>query len=152
MKNYDMRVLSHSRNANVVAEALSISPINSVSYGKNETKELVHDLHKQVHLGVHLVDSEDYGVLRHNGSKSSLMSDINAKQDRYMTLIELNKVVSERAIENFSRGRRWNASLSRSLICSLGQLAQGYNMCETHISRHSTHPKSMKMYHDLRKV
>ena len=46
LKDYDMSVLYHPGNANVVADALSRLSMNSVSHIENEKKELVKDVHR----------------------------------------------------------------------------------------------------------
>ncbi|WMV13996.1 hypothetical protein MTR67_007381 [Solanum verrucosum] len=56
LKNYDMNVLYHPSNANVVAGALSRIFMGSVAHVKEERKELPKDIHRIAHLGVCLMN------------------------------------------------------------------------------------------------
>ncbi|WMV18548.1 hypothetical protein MTR67_011933 [Solanum verrucosum] len=80
LKEYDMSVLYHPGKANFVAVALSRLSMGSVSHIDDDKKELVQEVHRLTHLGVQLVDSTKSGVVIHNGSKSSFMSDVKATQ------------------------------------------------------------------------
>ncbi|WMV33342.1 hypothetical protein MTR67_026727 [Solanum verrucosum] len=62
-----------------------------VSHIEDGRKELVRDVHRLAQLGVRLVHSTKVGVLVHNGSKSSFLADVKAKQGIDLTLVELNK-------------------------------------------------------------
>ena len=101
LKDYDMSVLYHPGKANVVADALSRLSMNSVSHMEDEKKELVKDVHRLARLGVRLVDSSDGSVTIQNGSESSLMEDVKAKQDMDPSLDELKKCVETKMIESF---------------------------------------------------
>ena len=46
LKNYDMNVHYHPGKVNVVADALSRMSMGSTSFIRDETKELVKDLHR----------------------------------------------------------------------------------------------------------
>ncbi|WMV45391.1 hypothetical protein MTR67_038776 [Solanum verrucosum] len=78
--------------------------VNSVAHIKDEKKELVCDLHIIARLRVHLVDSEDGGIIFQNGSKSSQMMDLKAKQGDESTLVELKKMFLEKAIKTLELG------------------------------------------------
>src|SRR5688572_23431403 len=117
LKDYDMSILYHPRKANVVADALSRLSMNSVSHIEDEKKQLVREVHRLARLGVRLVDSSDGGMVVQNGSESSLMMDVNAKQDMDPSLVDLKKYVETKVIESFSRGR-WCFEISRSFMCS----------------------------------
>ncbi|WMV45678.1 hypothetical protein MTR67_039063 [Solanum verrucosum] len=61
----------------------------------------VRDVHRLAQLGVQLVDSTKGGVMVHDGSKSSFVSDMKANQDLDPTLVELKEAVLEKSIEVF---------------------------------------------------
>src|SRR5688572_18795073 len=104
LKDYDMSVLYHPGKANVVADALSRLSMNSVTHVEEEKKELIRDVHRLARLGVRLVDSSDGSVTIQNGSESSLMEDVKAKQDMDPSLVELKKSVETKVIDSFSKG------------------------------------------------
>ena len=104
LKDYDMSVLYHPGKANVVADALSHLSMNIVSHVKEEKKELVKDVHRLARLGVRLVDSSDGSVSIQNGSETSLMKDVKAKQDVDPSFVDLKKFVEAKVIESFSKG------------------------------------------------
>src|SRR5688572_32686051 len=99
-----MSVLYHPGKVNVVGDALSRLSMNSVSHVEDEKKELVREVHRLARLGVRLVDSSDGGVVVLNGSESSLMMDVKAKQDMYPSFVKLKKSVETKVIEAFSKG------------------------------------------------
>lgn len=66
--------------ANIVVDSLSSLSIVSVSYIENEEKQLVCDVHRLSHLGVHLIDLNDGGVVVQNRSESSPESDVKGKK------------------------------------------------------------------------
>ncbi|WMV08732.1 hypothetical protein MTR67_002117 [Solanum verrucosum] len=90
--------------ANLVAASLSRLSMGSVSHIDDDKKELVRDVHRLARLGVQLVDSTKGGVMVHNGSKSSLVSDVKAKKCLDPTLVELKEVVLKKSVEAFSQG------------------------------------------------
>ncbi|WMV37764.1 hypothetical protein MTR67_031149 [Solanum verrucosum] len=67
LKDYDMSVIYHPSHTNVVADVLSQLSIGSVAHVEDDKKKLVHDVHRLVGLCVRLVDSNDCGVVVHNG-------------------------------------------------------------------------------------
>ncbi|WMV29771.1 hypothetical protein MTR67_023156 [Solanum verrucosum] len=86
-----MSVLYHPDKANVVADALSRLSMGSVAHVDDERKELVRDVHRLARLGVQLVDSTKGGIMFHNGSESSFVADVKAKQCLDLTLVELKE-------------------------------------------------------------
>ncbi|WMV29614.1 hypothetical protein MTR67_022999 [Solanum verrucosum] len=82
--------------ANVVVDALGRLSMGSVAHVENGKKELVQDLHRLSRLGVCLVDSNESGVIVQNGSESSLVSDVKAKQDLNLVWMDLKKSVSKK--------------------------------------------------------
>ena len=57
MKDYDMSVHNHPRNANVVANSLTRLSMGSTTHIDDGKKELGKDVHRLVRLGVLLMDS-----------------------------------------------------------------------------------------------
>ncbi|WMV37347.1 hypothetical protein MTR67_030732 [Solanum verrucosum] len=98
-----MSVLYHPSKGNVVADALSQLSMGSVAHDKDAKKELVHDVGRLAQLGVHLVGSNEGGIVLHNDSESSFVSDVKAKQDLDPTLVELKKSILEKSNEAFSQ-------------------------------------------------
>ncbi|WMV41643.1 hypothetical protein MTR67_035028 [Solanum verrucosum] len=71
LKDYDISFLYHPGKANLVEATLSRLLMGSVSLVE-KYKELVRDVHRFAWLGVHLVYSNEGGVVIHNSSESSL--------------------------------------------------------------------------------
>ena len=99
LKDYDMSVLYHPGKANVVADALSRLSMRSTSHIEDSKKELVRDVHRLAHLGVHLVDTNDGKVLVQKGSQSSFVNDVKAKQDLDPKLVELKSWLLKRTLK-----------------------------------------------------
>ena len=68
-----MSVHYHPGKDNVVADALSLLSMGSVSHIDNEKKELLKKVHKFAMLGVWLVDTPFGGVLVHSCFESSFV-------------------------------------------------------------------------------
>ncbi|WMV18889.1 hypothetical protein MTR67_012274 [Solanum verrucosum] len=98
-----LSVLYHPDKANVVADTLSQLSMGSVSDVEEDKKELVRDVHRLSRLGVQLMDSTKGGVMVHNGSESSFVNDVKAKQCLDLTLVELKEVVLKKSVEAFSQ-------------------------------------------------
>ena len=103
LKDYDMSVLYHPKKANVVADALSRLSMGSVVHFEDCKNELVRDVHRLAQLGVRLVDCNKGGVVVHNDSKLSFVSDVKAKQGLDPTLVELKELVLKKFVETFSQ-------------------------------------------------
>ncbi|XP_049384520.1 uncharacterized protein LOC125848627 [Solanum stenotomum] len=67
-------------------------------------KELARDMHRLARLGVRLVDSDKGGVMVCNGSESSFVNDVKAKQCIDLTLVELKEAVLKKSVEAFFQG------------------------------------------------
>ncbi|WMV46729.1 hypothetical protein MTR67_040114 [Solanum verrucosum] len=97
-----MSVIYYPTKANVVADTLSRLSMGGVSYIEDGKKDLVRDVHRLTRLCVCLIDSNEGGVIVPNGSESSLIYDVKAKQDLDPVLVELKKSVFKKEIEAFS--------------------------------------------------
>ncbi|WMV30450.1 hypothetical protein MTR67_023835 [Solanum verrucosum] len=98
LKNYDMNVLYHPGKGNVVADALSQLSMGSIAHVEEDKKELVCDVYRVARLGFRLVDSTKYGVMVHNGSGSSFVSEVKAKQGLDPVLIDLKEAVLKKSV------------------------------------------------------
>ena len=152
LKDYDMSVLYHPDQANLVADALSRLSMRSVSHIDDDKKELAKDVHWLARFGVQLVDSTKGGVIVHNGSKSSFVSDLKAKQCLDLTLVELKEAVLKKFVEAFSQGGdgvlRYQGCLCVPNVDDLREQI----LSEAHSSWYSIHPGATKMYRDLREI
>ena len=152
LKDYDMSVHYHPGKANVVANALSILPMGSVTHVEEERKELARDVHRLARLGVRLMGISDGGVTVQNGAESSLVVEVKEKQDNDPILLELKGAVHNQRVEVFSQGGdgvlRYQGRLC---VPDVGELRQ-HILTEAHNSRYSIHPGATKMYRDLREV
>ena len=99
-----MSVHYHPGKANVVADALSILSMGSVSHVEEKIKELVKDVHRLAHLGFRLMSISDNGVTVQNGAESSLVVEVKKKQDSDPILLQLKGVVNNQRVEVFSQG------------------------------------------------
>ncbi|WMV37422.1 hypothetical protein MTR67_030807 [Solanum verrucosum] len=80
LKDYDMSILYHPENK----------------------KELVRNIHRLDQFDIQLVDSNKGGVMVHNGSGSSFVADVKAKQGIDPTLVALKEAVLKKSVEAFS--------------------------------------------------
>ncbi|WMV46420.1 hypothetical protein MTR67_039805 [Solanum verrucosum] len=128
-----MSVLYQPSRANVVADALSRLSIGSVAHLEED----------EIDLAI---------VIAHNGSDSSFMSEVKAKQGLGPILVELMEAVLKESIETFFQGRdgvlRYQG---RFCVPNVDDLRDQI-LSEAHSSQYSIHPESTKMYHDLREV
>ncbi|WMV37778.1 hypothetical protein MTR67_031163 [Solanum verrucosum] len=145
LKDYDMSVLYNPGKANVVPDALSRLSMVSGAYIDKEKKELVRDIHRLAWLGVQLVDSTKGGVMVHNGSESSFVADVKAKQGLDTILVELKDVVLKKSVEAFSQGGdgvlRYQGRLCVPNVDDLREQI----LTEAHSSQYSIHPGATKM-------
>ncbi|WMV37367.1 hypothetical protein MTR67_030752 [Solanum verrucosum] len=99
LKDRQLHVKFDNNKANVVSNALSRLSMSSVAHFEDCKKTLFCYVHRLARLGICLVDSEDGGIIVQNGSKSSLISDVKAKQYLDPTMVKLKKEVSKKLIK-----------------------------------------------------
>ena len=126
--------------------------MGSVAHVEEERKELVKDVHSLASLGVQLRRISDSGVTVQNRAKSSLVVEVNEKQESDPILLELKGAINNERVEVFSQGGdgvlRYQGRLC---VPDVGELRQ-HILAEAHKSRYSIHPGATKMYRELREV
>ncbi|XP_025888838.1 uncharacterized protein [Solanum lycopersicum] len=103
LNDYDISILHHSYKANVGVDTLSRLSKGSTANIEEERKELSKDVHRLKHLGVHLYDSNEVGVVGMNGAESSLVSEVKEKQDQDPILLELKANVYKKKVMAFEQ-------------------------------------------------
>ncbi|WMV29602.1 hypothetical protein MTR67_022987 [Solanum verrucosum] len=88
---------SHHLCFKAIEGDLSRSSMGSVAHVEDDKKELVRDVHRLTQLGGHLVDSNEGGVIVHNGSKSSFVSYVKAKQYNNLVQVDFEEVNFEKS-------------------------------------------------------
>ena len=93
LKDDNIDILYHPSKANVVADALSRKIISS-TYGKSmERQGMTKDLCQLVNLGVHLLESQNEGVIVQNAVECSLVVEVKEKQYTDPILLQLKENV-----------------------------------------------------------
>ena len=88
LKDYDISVHYHPGKANVVADALSRLSMGSVAHVEQKIKELVKNVHRLTRLGVRLMSISESGVTVQHRVESSLVVEVNKKQDSDSILVD----------------------------------------------------------------
>jgi len=147
-----IRNLYHPRKANVVTDALCRLSMDNVAHINDDKKEIIRDVHCLAHLGVRLMESTKGCVMVHNGSESSFVSDVKAKQYLHPTLVGLKETVLKKSIESFSLGED-GVFRYQGLLCvpNVDYLREQI-LAEAHSSRYSIHPRATNMYRNLWEV
>lgn len=99
-----MSVHYHFGKANIMADTLSRVSMGSHAHVDGSGKEVAREVHRLARLGVRLVKVGNGGVVVVDGSKSSLVDEVKAKQDLDLSLLELTALVSGEKVEVFSQG------------------------------------------------
>ena len=73
LKDYNMSVLDHPDQANMVLDALGLMSMGSRSYRKDDRKDLVNDVHSLACLGGRLEYYPNGGFIVHRKSESSFV-------------------------------------------------------------------------------
>ena len=135
-----------------MTDALSRLSMGSVAHVEEKRKELVKDFYRLARLGFRLMSISDSGVTVQNRAKSSLVVEVNEKQESDPILLELKGAINNERVEVFSQGGdgvlRYQGRLC---VPDVGELWQ-HILAEAHNSRYSIHPGATKMYRDLPKV
>lgn len=74
-----MIVVHHLGKVNMVADSLKLLSIKSFAHIEDYKKQLLGDVYMLARLGILLIDSSDGGVVVHNRSQSSFVSNLKAK-------------------------------------------------------------------------
>ena len=78
--------------------------MGSVAHVEEERNKLVKDVHKLARLGVRLMSISDNVVIVQNGAESSLVVEVNERQDSDPILLELKGAIHNQRVEVFSQG------------------------------------------------
>ena len=128
-----------------MADALSRLSMGSVAHVEQKIKELVKNVHRLTRLGVRLMSISDSGVTVQDVEESSLVIEVNEKQDNEPILLELKSLVHNQRVEVFSQGGdgvlRYKGRLC---VPNVGELRQ-HILAEAHNSRYSIHLGNTKM-------
>ena len=147
-----MSVHDHLGKANVLANSLSRLSMGTVADVQEEKKELVKDVNRLAHLGVHLMIISYNGVTLDNGEESCFVVDVKENQDSEPILLELKGAVHNQRVEVLSQGEdgvlRYKGRLC---VPYVGELSK-HILEEYHNSMYYIHPWATKMYRDLREV
>ena len=104
LKHYDISVLYHPSETNVVVDALIRMTMGCVSNVEEGKKNIVKDVHLLFRLGVRLEDSPNGGFMVNYNSESSLVVEVKSKKHLVPLLMELKKSVLIKFNESFSQG------------------------------------------------
>ncbi|XP_069150847.1 uncharacterized protein [Solanum lycopersicum] len=147
-----MSVHYHTGKVNVVADAFSRLYMGSVAHVKEETKDIVKNVHRLARVGVRLMSISDSGVTVQNETESSLVVEVKEKKDSDPILLELKGAVHNQRVEVFSQGIDGVLHYKgRLCILNVGEWTQ-HILAESHYSRYSIHSGSTKIYRDLQEV
>ncbi|XP_070037191.1 uncharacterized protein [Nicotiana tomentosiformis] len=150
LKDYDSSILYHPGKANVVGDALSRISIESLAHIVHARRLLVEDMHRLDGTGIRFSVRYSEALLACVQAKSSLVERIKATEYEDERLCKYRDETL--------------ASKSKDMIVeSDGVLGMGKKLCvadveglrqaileEAHKSRYIIHPRSTKMYHDLK--
>lgn len=104
LKDYDMSLHYHMGKANMVADALNILYMGSLSHIEKKKRERVKHIHRLSKLGVQLIHSEKGGVVVSEIAKSSLCTEVNKKQAEDPILMHIKKDVGQQKVISFEIG------------------------------------------------
>uniref|UniRef100_M1DLC6 Retrotransposon gag protein n=1 Tax=Solanum tuberosum TaxID=4113 RepID=M1DLC6_SOLTU len=82
--------------------------MGSVAHVEGDRKDVALAMHSLVQLGVRLVESDKGGIMVHNGSGSSFVNDVKAKQYLDPILVELKEAVMSYTRANARRDEEDN--------------------------------------------
>ncbi|XP_069143501.1 uncharacterized protein [Solanum lycopersicum] len=154
LKDYDVTILYHPGNANVLADALSrkTPSMGSLAALKIEERPLAKDVQILANNLVCLqISKESDGMIAFIEAQSSSVQQIRAHQfdDEKLCLIR-DKVLRGEAKEDVVDSDGVLRFGGRICVPRTGDLIR-LLLAEAHYSRYSIHPRAANMYHDLSK-
>lgn len=152
IKDYDLTIQYHPEKANGVADTLSRKSMGSPSYLDADMKPLEIDLKSLSNQRVRVLNPPPGKVFSCMMTQSSLSNQIKERQYEDSYLLELRDKALSGGVSKFTVGDdgvlRLNGRLCVPNVDDLRWLV----LEEAHSSRHSIHPGTTKMYHDLREL
>ena len=146
LKDYDMEVKYHPSKANVVADALTRKSTGTVAYLFTQEKRLLRELN-MLQVAVVLPGSQSYiAVLQ---ISSPLVERIKQHQKDDPELMKIRNGVEERRNKEFLIQNEVLLHGNRLCVPNITTLMKEL-LAEAHNSTLTTHPRSTKMYHDLK--
>ncbi|WMV45602.1 hypothetical protein MTR67_038987 [Solanum verrucosum] len=126
--------------------------MGSVAHIEKDKKELVQDVHRLARLGIQLVHSTDSDVMVRNGSESSLVAEVKAKQGLDPILVEFKEVVLKKVVEAFTQGGD-SVLRYQGLLCvpNIDDLRE-HILSKVHSSCYLINLGATKMYRDFKEV
>ena len=134
----------------MVGNALSSLSMGSTTHVKEGKRELAKDVHRIERLGV--MDSTEGGIVVTNGAESSLVSEVKEKQDQDLILLDLKANINKQRVLTFEQGVDGALKYQGRFCVHRVDGFQERIMKNAHSSKYSIHPRSTKMYHDMREV
>ena len=93
VKDYDISMLYHLTNDNIVEDTLRRLSMGSVSHVEDNKKKLAQEVHQLARLGICLVDTEESDIWVQSSSKSSLVFEVKEKKSRDLSFVKLKESV-----------------------------------------------------------
>ena len=123
------------------------------TYGKSlERQGMNKDLCQLVNLGVHLLESQDEGVIVQNTTESSLVVEVKEKQYTNPIVLQLKANVLHGMTKAFELKKDGVLRCqNRMCVPNMDELRKRI-MMEPRNLRYSVHPGSTKMYDDLKEM
>jgi hypothetical protein len=148
IKDYDLEVHYHPGKANVVADALSRKAQCNCLTIDSKVAALCDELRK---LNMEVVSSGtlDYISVEPTLQEQVIMSQISDKSVQVIKEMLNQKVDNYKCFRQDSKGVLW---FEDRLVIPKNPELRKKILDEAHLSKFSMHPKSNKMYHDLRSL
>ncbi|XP_072064581.1 uncharacterized protein [Arachis hypogaea] len=148
LKNYDFELSYHTGKVNVVSEALSRTSLTIASMRIKE-EELVD---KFVDFKLDIGEVAGRTCLNQLQISSTIKTEIQRAQQDELKLQKLLQPVGDRRREEFAKeGERLRRDKGRVCTQDIRSLRQ-YLLSRAHYSGFSIHPRSMKMYCNLKNM
>ncbi|XP_070039522.1 uncharacterized protein [Nicotiana tomentosiformis] len=153
--DYDIDILYHLGKANVVADALNRKSMGSLAHLEACQRPLAREVHHLASLGIRLADTSEGGVVVQNRAESLLVVEDKERQydDQLLVQLQLKEWIHKHKTMAFPLGTddgtiRYQGRPCVPIVDGLRERI----MTEAHTSRYSVHPRSTKMYLDLKEV